>query len=95
MNLETVITGEEECANPDFPGYWYWAALPYTVKPSLFGDDVFPDDDIDGVVIWCAKHFGIPQSPGHKIKRRWRKSGFTTFHFREEKDRDWFLMRWS
>lgn len=95
MSLEQYITGEEECQNPDFPGYWYWVALPYTTQPTMFGDDVSPKDDVDDVTCWCALEFGIPQAPGHRIQRRWRKSGFTTFHFRERKDRDWFLLRWS
>lgn len=92
--FDKVEIGEGE-VEVDFPGYWYWAVLPYTIQPTIFGDDVFPEDDIDDVICWCAIHFGAPQSPGHKIERRWRKSGFTTFHFRDVKDRDWFLLRWS
>lgn len=94
-NLGDLIIGEDDCISPDFPGYWYWVSLPFEVKPTLFGDDIFPDHNIDGVVLWCAAQFGPPQSPKHEIKRRWRKSGITVFHFREKKDRDWFLMRWS
>jgi hypothetical protein len=92
MSLETVIIGEEDCENPAFPGYWYWAALPYTIQPTIFGDDIFPDVDIDDVVCWCTYQFGRPQGTPEFCdleERRWRKSGFTTFHFRNEKDRDW------
>lgn len=85
----------EETIEKDFPGHWYWARLPYDIRPTIFGDDVYPRDHIDGVVLWCAAQFGAPQSPEHRIERRWRKSGFTTFHFRKVEDRTWFLLRWS
>ena len=91
---EAMQTGEGEVIY-DFPGYWYWAALPFTTDPDYENLKFTNTDDAQEVYKWCSLTFGIPQAANHKIQRKWRRSDATTFHFRSQKDRDWFIMRWS
>lgn len=95
MDVEPYNTGEGEVIGDNFPGYWYWVSFPHKIFPTMFGDYRYTDNNIDEIICWCAQQFGIPQAPGHRIQRRWRRTGFTTFHFREKKDRDWFILRWT
>lgn len=95
-NMDPFITGEGAVAGTDFPGYWYWVSIPHKILPTMFGDELYTDNNIDEIIRWCSQQFGIPQAPGHRIQRRWHRTGlFATFHFREKKDRDWFILRWT
>lgn len=86
--------GEDESPN-DFPGKWYWIAIPWVWPVDHITEATLPNGElIDAPYTWCCHTFGIPQAPNHRIQRKWRRSGHTTYHFREEKHRDWFLLRW-
>lgn len=48
--------------------------------------------DRQGMIDWCNDHFGT-----HSVNYndpRWRY-GYTAIYFKNKKDANWFIMRWS
>jgi hypothetical protein len=65
-------------------GYNDWYVLPYYVE-FLTTNDVADE-------MWCwasdtIRNWG--SRPGHRSAHHW------CFHFRDQKTRDWFILRWS
>lgn len=61
----------------------------YTVEPKGY--------DWDELHNWCQETFGPPRD-GIKIQETLHNKWFTSggsFHFHEEKHRDWFMIKWS
>ena len=61
----------------------------YTVEPKGY--------DWDELHNWCQEIFGPPRD-GIKIQETLYNKWFTSggsFHFHEEKHRDWFMIKWS
>lgn len=64
----------------------------YVVKPrGMLGNKDFGWDDM---LEWCIKTFGPSQGVWDSSKERWYCNN-ARFYFRNKKDRDWFVVRFS
>lgn len=50
--------------------------------------------DYDEVTSWCEQHFG-PHPNNPDAWSRWHHRYSDMIHFRDEKDYNWFVLRWS
>ena len=85
MNVfDTVIkTGIEELEIDGVKIEYYTAKFPV-------GMFTKQDLDIHDMYKWCVDNFGVSSS-----RNRWFSRGFRSFLFKNEADRNWFLLRWS
>lgn len=51
-------------------------------------------DPIQERIDWCVENFGKPPNVPDAWSR-WYLSGLTTIKFRDSKDYEWFMLRWS
>ncbi len=64
----------------------------YVVKPrGMLGNKDFGWDDM---LEWCIKTFGPSQGVWESSEERWYCNN-ARFYFRNKKDRDWFIVRFS
>lgn len=52
------------------------------------------DHRMDEVREWCVEQFG-PQDHNPDAWSRWTNSMNSTFRFRDQKDYNWFVLRWG
>ena len=51
-------------------------------------------DDYDAVIAWCTEHFG-PRPRRPDAWTRWYDIHIDRIRFRDEKDYNWFVLRWG
>jgi hypothetical protein len=51
-------------------------------------------DDYDAVIAWCTEHFG-PRPRHPDAWTRWCDIHIDRIRFRDEKDYNWFVLRWG
>lgn len=68
----------------------------YTVKPEFVTDTFTPVGmEWDGMVSWCVETYGpAPEQGIFEPGGRWYVNN-AKFWFREQKDMEWFILRWG
>lgn len=85
-------TGEGDVFNGTCKEYWYWVNIP---RDFAAWDTELKFDDQLEILQWCKDKFGPYQGENDTEQRRWRYSvGTFTFHFRHDRDRTAFILRW-
>lgn len=88
-----LSTGEGEVSYGPYKGYWYWVNVP---RPFSAYDTGLKFHDQIEMLTWCKDSFGPYQCDNDSEERRWRYSiGTFTFHFRNDRDRTAFILKWA
>jgi hypothetical protein len=79
------------------PGGWV-ASIPtpkYKFSRKWYVADLFNKGYVmDEVRNWCVEQYG-PQDHNPDAWSRWTNNMNSTFRFRDEKDYNWFVLRWG
>ena len=94
---EITMTAQEQLCTL---GFYYAPYIPYMIKPKYkfsrtkWYEAVFDINKYTDVVQWCTEHFGPhPRSPD--AWSRWNHKYEDRIYFRDSKDYEWFMLRWS
>jgi hypothetical protein len=67
----------------------------YTVDPNVSGDPYWYHQDWHDMENWCIKTFGVTPKDGvWTPNARWYMNN-SKFWFRNKKDLEWFIIRWT
>ena len=91
--MQSILSsGEGYVFNGTCEEYWYWVNIP---REFAAWDTELKFDDQREVLEWCENSFGPAQTYGNE-ESRWRYSvGTFTFHFRNDRDRTAFMLKWA
>lgn len=65
---------------------------------TVFGEEYYSVEPVGGdwviIVDWCYTSYGDPSDPKNEAGGRWYVENRKLW-FRDQKDRDWFVLRWN